>query len=160
MSRTITAEGLRELFAQDSGQPILSLLTITHDTLPEPLRLVNDRQALVFAGQTYQPFSFELTLPADTEDEIPHVQVTMDNVGRELVRLFRSVLDPVAFQLDIVRVAGDGAHREMGPLDFSMLGSQINASTVTAQLGYVIDVLNMPATQDIMNHSVAPGLFR
>ena len=160
MSRTITADGLRELFAQDSGQPLLPLLTITHDTLPEPIRVVSDRQALTFAGQSYQPFSFELTLPVDTEDETPHVQVTMDNVGRELVRLLRLVLDPVAFQLDIVRVAPDGVHREMGPLDFSLLAApQISASTITLNLGYVIDVLNMPATQDVMNHGVAPGLF-
>lgn len=160
MSRTISVDGLRELFAQYSSQPMLCLLTISHDSLPEPIRLVNDRRPLEFGGAIYQPFAFELTLPADSEDEIPHVRLTIDNVGRELVRLFRSVLDPVPVQLDVVRVAPDGVYRELGPLDFSLLNVQIETATITAQLGYAIDVLNMPATQDIMNPALAPGLFR
>lgn len=167
MSRAISAEGLRELFAQESGHLMLALLTIPHATLPEPIRLVNDRAALEYEGHTYQPLPFELTLPADLEDQIPHIELRIDNIGRALVELLRSQLEPVEVVVDLVRVAppaiGSTARevvREMGPLDFSLLDVQIGPAVITARLGYVIDILNTAATQHIMNPSLAPGLFR
>lgn len=167
MSRTITAEGLRELFAQSSGHLLLALLTFEHASLPEPIRLVNDRIPLEFDGHTHQPLPYELVLPADLEDQIPHVEIRIDNVSQLLVELLRSQLEPVDVVLDIVRVAPPaigsqqrGVFRELGPLDFSLLDAQITPAVITLRLGYLIDVLNMPATQHIMNPSLAPGLYR
>lgn len=160
MSRMISADGLRELFAQNSGHLMLALLTITHAGLPAPVRLVNDRRPLVFGGHEYQPLAFELTLPADTEDQIPHVELRLDNVNRALVELLRSVVEPVPIALDVVRVAPDRTVTlELGPLEFSMLDAALTPSTVTIRLGYEIDILNEQATREIFNPSLAPGLF-
>lgn len=161
MSRTISPAGLRELFAQHSGHVLLTLLTVSHATLPEPLRLVNDRRSLEHDGHTWTALPFELVLPADTEDEIPHVELRIDNVGRVLTELLRTVAEPVDVELSVVRVAPDGSVTpELGPLDFSLLDAQIRTDVITARLGYEIDVLNEPATREIFNPSLAPGLFK
>lgn len=157
--RNISSDGLRELFAQQSGAVMLTLLTFSHATLPEPIRLVNDRRALTYGGQTYTALPFEITLPADLEDQIPSVDVKIDNVGRELVTLLRSTSDVVDVDMEIVRVQGGVVNRELGPLDFSLLDAKITAQTITLSIGYAIDILNTQATSEIFNPGTAPALF-
>lgn len=161
MSRTISPDALRELFAQHSDHVLLTLLTISHVTLSDPLRLVNDRRNLEYGDHTWTALPFELVLPADTEEEIPYVELRIDNIGRVLTELLRSVAEPVNVELSVVRVAPDGSVTpELGPFDFSLLDAQIRPDVITARLGYEIDVLNEPATREIFNPSLAPGLFK
>tara|TARA_A100000171_G_scaffold28305_3_gene26442 strand:+ start:2717 stop:3202 length:486 start_codon:yes stop_codon:yes gene_type:complete len=161
MTRAISASGLRELFAQESGHVLLAAVTFDHADLDDPVRLVNDMQSLQHNGTTYLGLPFELTLPPDSEDEIPTLQMKLDNVDRSLVTLLRSVEGPPAVDVEIVRVDPQGATTsELGPLPFSLLDSRFGATSVTLKIGYLTDVLNEPATREIFNPSVAPGLFR
>lgn len=158
-TRTITADGLRELFAQHSGSVMLALVTFDHSTLPEPVRLVNDTRSLEYGGNTYIALPFELDLPDDVEDKVPSIELKVDNVDRRMVQLLRSVSDPPDVTIEIVRVSNGMVTGELGPLDFSLLDASITAETVTLQIGYAVDILNEPATQHIFNPGTAPALF-
>lgn len=157
--RNISAEGLRELFAQNSGAVMLTLLTFSHATLPTPIRLVNDRRPLTYGGQSYIALPFEMTLPDDLEERIPSVEVKIDNVGRELVTLLRSTSEIVAVDVEVVRVQNGVVTSELGPLDFSLLDAKITPQTITLSIGYAIDILNEQATKEIFNPGTAPALF-
>lgn len=161
MTRAISATGLRELFVQESGHVLLAAVTFDHDDLDDPVRLVNDMRPLQHNGSTYTGLPFEVTLPPDSEDEIPTLQMKLDNVDRLLVTLLRSVEGPPSVGVEIVRVDPQGTvTSELGPLPFSLLDSQFGATSVTLKIGYLTDVLNEPATREIFNPSLAPGLFR
>ncbi|MFP1683332.1 DUF1833 family protein [Alloalcanivorax sp. C16-1] len=161
MIRPISAAGLRELFARESAHVLLAAVTFDHEMLAEPVRLVNDMQALQHNGQTYMALPFELTLPPDSEDEVPALQLKIDNVDRSLAAILRSVTDPPSVDVEILRVDEAGTvTSEMGPLSFSLLDASIGAAAVTLKIGYLVDVLNEPATKEIFNPSLAPGLFR
>ena len=160
-TRPVSAAGMRELFAQNSGHVLLALVAFRHDDLSEPVRIVNDMQSLTYGGNNYIGLPFQLTLPTDTEDEIPAIQMTVDNVDRQLVELLRTPESPPGVDIEVVRVDEAGTvTSELGPLDFSLLDAKITAAKVTLKIGYLIDVLNEPATGQIFNPSLAPGLFR
>lgn len=161
MPRAISADGLRELFAQNSGHALLVLATFDHPDLPEPIRLVNDVQGLDYDGHAYIGLPFEASMPTDAEDDIPTVQMRVDNVDQTLIELLRSISAPADVVLEVVRVAPNRViTTEIGPLDFSLLDSRATDTTVTLKIGYLIDLLNAQATSEIFSSSLAPGLFK
>lgn len=158
--RNISAGAMRELFAQHSGAAMLACLTFDHPSMTTPARIVNNTENITFNGNTYSALPFELTLPDDIEDKIPSLEIRIDNVERTLVDLLRSVVDDLpAVTVDIVRVQGGTVTREIGPLSLSLMQSEINTDAVTLTVGHAIDILNEPATQEIFNPGMAPGLF-
>ncbi|USZ48140.1 DUF1833 family protein [Halomonas sp. DN3] len=157
--RSISADTMRELFAQNSGAMMLACVQFTHAQMSEPARIVNNTENIQFNGQTYIGLPFELTLPSDTEERIPTVEMRVDNVDRTLVDLLRSVDSPPGVRLDIVRVQGGAVTPEIGPLDFVLLNSDIGVDVVTLSIGYAMDILNEPAVAEIFNPGLAPGLF-
>lgn len=158
--RNLSAAALRELFAQHSGVPMFACVTFTHATLNEPARIINNTESLTYNGNVYTALPFEMTLPDDVEDRVPSLEIRIDNVERTLIELLRTVVDDLpAVQIEIVRVQNGGVHREIGPLSFSLMSHEIDVDTVTLQVGLALDILNEPATQEILNPGLAPGLF-
>lgn len=158
--RNISAEGVRDLFAQHTDAAIFALVSFSHPDIPGVVRVVNDEVPLTHHGVEYQGLPFNLDLASDTEEHIPSLEMTVDNVERLLVEQLRSVPSPADVIIEIVRVKQGQITTELGPLDFQLLDSQINVSTVTLTIGHAVDILNAAATQDIFNPGTAPGLFR
>lgn len=158
--RNLSAAAMRELFAQHSGAAMLMCLTFTHASLSEPIRIVNNTQNVTYNGNVYIALPFEADLPDDVEDRMPSLEVRIDNVERTLVELLRTVVDDLpGVQIDVVRVKNGSVTREIGPLSLSLMSHDINVDTVTLQIGLALDILNEPATQEILNPGLAPGLF-
>lgn len=157
--RSISANTMRELLAQHSGSVMLTCVTFTHAEMSEPLRIVNNTVPIQFNGYQWTALPFTMTLPEDTEDRIPNIEMVVDNVDLTMVELLRSVSSPPGVQVDVVNVQGSTVTREIGPLDFSLLSHDIGVDTITLTIGYAIDILNEPAVQDILNPGTAPGLF-
>lgn len=157
--RNLSSGAIRDLFVQNSGAVMLSCVTFNHFELPEPIRVVNNTVAIQFDGHEWIALPFELTLPSDNEDRVPNLEMIIDNIDRTLVELLRSVSSMPSVRVDIIRVDGATITREIGPLDFSLLSSDIGVDAVTLTIGYAFDILNEPATQDILNPGTAPGLF-
>lgn len=157
--RSISANTMRELLAQNSTAVMLMCVTFTHAEMAEPLRIVNNTVPIQFNGYQWTALPFKPTLPEDTEDRVPNIELVVDNVDLTMVELLRSVSSPPGVQIDVVNVQGGTVTREIGPLDFSLLSHDIGVDTITLTIGYAIDILNEPAVQDILNPGTAPGLF-
>nr|WP_300312729.1 DUF1833 family protein [Halomonas sp.] len=157
--RSISAGAVRELFAQHSDAVMLMCLAFSHADMSEPVRIVNNKVAIQFDGHQWIGLPFEPTLPEDTDEKIPNVQIRVDNVDRTLVELLRSVSSMPSVRMYVVRVQNGTVTREIGPLDLSLLSHDIGIDTITLDIGYAIDLLNEPACQDILNPGTAPGLF-
>ena len=161
MSRTtLTQAALQAMFAQETGDALLPLLTIDHPDLPAPIHLVADQQDLVHGGTTYQALGFEVTLPADTEERVPEVRVAVDNVDRQVVQSLRGLSSPPTVTLEVVRVDSAGAvSAEIPPMSFRLNQAQYDALRVEGAVGYEADYLNEPATRHRFDSTIAPGLF-
>ena len=159
--RVVDVSVLREMLAPQTGHLVVPIITVMHSTLSSPLRYVADTQDLIFNGNTYTAFPFEIKPPDDDEDTVPDVKLVIDNVGQDLVDLIRQASDPPDVEMYIVDKAPDGTVQPIvGPLNFRMNGVGYNQEIVEISLGYEVDVLNMSATSVFFNPSVAPGLFK
>lgn len=92
MSRTTSSLFKTMAAAQQTGEVLLALITITHSSIiGGPLRLVQDLQNLTSSGHVYTAFPFEIRLPDDTDDGPAKVLLTIDAVDRSIMTAIRSI---------------------------------------------------------------------
>lgn len=88
--------------AQESGDPLLPLLTITHDDLAVPIRLVRNPTNITSRGVEFLAFAFDVSLPDDVDDHPPRASLVIDNVSLELVEILRTLREPPEMLLELI----------------------------------------------------------
>ena len=86
-SETFTAA----LMAQQSGLVALWLLTLEHDRLGAPIRLVNNTEDVQSRGNTYTALGFEFIPADDREGPTRRARLELDNAGLALVPAIRTL---------------------------------------------------------------------
>ena len=81
----------------------LVLLVIDHADLAVPIRVVNNTEAVVSGGVTYEAFPFEIALPESNEDAPPRAELTISNVSREIGQAIRLVSSPPTVDIFVIR---------------------------------------------------------
>ena len=157
MPRQLSSAALRAQHAEETGEVWVLLLEIAHPGLAEPIRVCNDAVDLVSDGHTYVAWPFEIALPEDTDERVPQVQLTIDNISREIVEAVRSLSSPPVVSLSVV-LASSPDHLEYGPMRLEFMSVEYDALTVTATLG-LEPVLSEPIPGDTMTPGLFPGLF-
>jgi hypothetical protein len=156
--RTLTIAARRAIYAPETGEVFLVLLTITHPSLPAPIRVVANSEDIVSEGLTYQRFPFEVTLPPESEDSPPSVKLRIANADREIVRAVRSVSgEAMKAELRVV-LASSPDVIEAGPYEFTIRQPTFDASFVEATLRFE-EILSEPYPADAFTPSRFPGLF-
>ena len=89
MARSLSAAAFREMFAQESADAFLVCLTLTLDPTDggQTVRVVYNNQPVVRTAGTFQPALFSITLPEETPDQIPEIQLSIDNVDKSISNL-------------------------------------------------------------------------
>jgi len=158
MPRTISATALQAMFAQETGEVFLTCLTINHSTFASPILLVNDQVALVRTAGTFQPFAFAANLPAEQEDQVPQVQITIDNVDRSILQQIRTIgAEKPSITMEVV-LASSPNTVEAGPFDFSILDIDYDANAITGTIGFE-DILNTMFPGETYTPTNSRGLF-
>lgn len=99
-----SSDQLREsAFEHETAEAWLVLLTISHDDLSEPIRVVNNETNIVSRGNTFVAFAFEPILPTDAPDRAPEARLRLDNVSRELIEHIRSIQSPPSVTFEVIR---------------------------------------------------------
>lgn len=92
MSRTTSAVFKAAANAQETGEVLVALITITHSSIiGGPLRLVQDLKDMTSNANVYTAFPFEIRLPDDTDDGPAKVLLTIDNVDRSIMVALRTM---------------------------------------------------------------------
>lgn len=155
--RTLSSNARAALYAAQTAEVFLQLLTIEHDDLVAPIRLVDNTEAIVSAGETFDPFPFRIVLPAETDTELPTVELVVDNVSRELLEEVRSISTPFTVTLEIV-LASDPDTVEAGPFLFESRSASYDVQTLRFELG-AETFMTEPFPADIYTPTTYPGLF-
>lgn len=135
MSRTFAQAVLADLYAPQTSECWLKLLTIEHEDLDAPIRLVSDHQDLVSRGNTYMKFAFDFAPPVDQEGELPRVSIVIDNVSQLLVDLLRQdTRTAPALTLEIVALSDPDV--VLSSWTFDMRQVTWNVDTVRADVAY------------------------
>ncbi len=91
-----------EAWQNQSDLPLV-LLTISHISLSEDIRVANNKVAVTSNGLEYIAFPFDIQLPDSKEDSQPTAKLTICNVSREIGQAIRLITTPPSITITIVR---------------------------------------------------------
>jgi hypothetical protein len=103
MSRTLSLAMLVAAFAQETGEAIIPLVTVTHTELSETFRVAMTGADLVSRGNTFYALPFDLVIPDDSPDRPPQATITVDNIDRRFTAAMESTTVPAEITIEIVR---------------------------------------------------------
>ncbi|MGE0256924.1 MAG: DUF1833 family protein [Alphaproteobacteria bacterium] len=159
MSRPVSAAFKRAVFASQTGEAFILLVTIDHPSLATPLRVTSDGVATVSNGETFERYPFRVELVEDSEDALPRMRLSIDNVDREIVQALRdagSEAPTVTVQLVL---GSDPDTIEAEFPDFRLGQGDWDVTTVDGELT-LDDLTALPYPFLTYTPSRFPGLFR
>lgn len=155
--RSLSPELLAQLYSQESSDPFLTLLTLTHASFVSPIRLVNNQKDIVSRGDTYQSFPVKITLPADDGESAREISMEFDNVSLELLNEIRSVNDNIDVKLEMV-LASIPNIVQISIEELKIQSVSYNKSRISAKL-YLDNFLNTALSSERYQPSNFPGIF-
>jgi hypothetical protein len=152
----ISAQNTPSLLGTSTDVVWMYLLTITANGSP-PLYLVNNNEPVTSRGIEYLPYPFALVLPQDFGDQLPQVQISIDNISLEIVEFIRSELTPPGIKVELVTSAYPDIVEKS--LDFLQLRDvTYDAMAITGTLE-VVNVLNTRFPAETYDPTRYPALF-
>lgn len=108
MSRTLSLAMLVALYAQQTGDVIIPLLTIEHpDMEPEDiLHFALNTKPVISRGVTYIAFPFDIIVPDDADDTPPQAVLTVSNVDQRMAAFLEMSIIPPTITIEIIRIVG------------------------------------------------------
>jgi len=156
LARQLTTKLLTELFAQNSGDPLLLLVTVDHPSF-STLYLVNNTEDIVSRGNTYISFPMSIRLSPDDGETARNVQISFDNVSLELIDEMRSVTSPMDVTIEAV-LASDPDTVEIGFGELKLVNIRYDQKTIRGSL-ILDDFLRTELTSEKYTPTIYPGLF-
>jgi len=157
MSRSITSVTRQALYAQETGEAFLILLTISHQNLAAPIRVTNDAVATISRGNTFVPYPFEMVLPDDQDNRSPRAKLAIDNIDRQIVSAVRSLPSAPGILIEVVRAAAPDMV-EAQFVDFKLTNVSYDAYKVEGDLT-IEDFTAEPFPAASFSPSFFPGMF-
>jgi hypothetical protein len=157
MSRSPSARFKAGVFAQETGEAFLVLLSISHPDMETPIRLANNYSDVVSNGETYIGFPFGIALPGDSDENLPQTQIAIDNVDQRVIQAIRELSGPPTMTISVVLADTPGVI-EAGPFAMTLREVNYDDQVITATVAYE-DVLNEPYPGDFFTPANFPGLF-
>ncbi len=103
MSRAVSNITREALFAQETGEAFLIILTMDHTSLEVPIRVSSDIVNTTSRGLDFIAFPFELTLPDNQENASPKAHLKINNIDRSIVKTLREINSPATVLIEVVR---------------------------------------------------------
>jgi ABC-type cobalt transport system substrate-binding protein len=167
-NRILSLNFREALFAPESGEVPIFLLTITHASLSEPIRLTTDPTEVATTdpeltyktesrGNDYLYVGVDVTVPNEEDRSPPASKLTISNVTRDLIPFARSVSTPPAVKIEaVLKSDPDTVELEFPQMD--MINLTYNAAQLEFDL--VIDSLTAEAyPAGTFSPSQFPALF-
>jgi len=157
MSRNLSTGARQAIFAAESGEAFIILLTFTHESLATPIRVGSDSVDTVSRGQAYIAYPFDLTLPDDDEGRAPRARLVIDNVDRQIVATLRNLATSPVLTLEIVRAAVPDVVEAVFH-DFRLRNVRYDSHVIEADLT-IEDFTAEPYPAGSFCPSLFPGIF-
>lgn len=157
---TLSIPARRALFASETGEVFLLLITISHASFTPPIRVVNNTTNITSRGNVFLGCPFQLSLPDEREEQLSsQMQIQIDNVDRKIMEGIRSL--PVGATPTVTAeliLASDPNTVEQDFPDFTLRQVEYDALVITGSL-MVEDMLNERYPQFEFTPVWFPGLF-
>lgn len=133
MRQNLGENGLRAIFAEETGEVFLTLLKVSEPSLPEPLLAVNDTVDHTHNGELYTAYPFEPVLPNSDGETLPKTLVRISNVSPKLITILRKMASPVKVELKVVLASDiDVVKAEIKRLELKQITADVQVIDFTA----------------------------
>lgn len=157
MANNLSAELKAQLFSESSNDPFLTLLTLSHDSFPSDIYLVNNSESITSNGRVFEPFPVKIRLPNDDDETRKEFAIEFDNVSLELIEEIRTVTTPIRCDLEMV-LASMPDEIQMIHSDLSIQSITYNKNKINAKL--VLDnFLSTELSSEKYRPTNFPGLY-
>ena len=157
MSRAVSSLTRQALFAAETGEAFLVLLTLDHPDLAVPIRVTNDAVTTTSRGDSFVVFPFDLVLPDDQDNRPPRAKLVIDNIDRQIVQAIRSLSSAPTVLIEIIRAAAPDTV-EAQFVDFRLTNVSYDVQRVEGDLT-IEDFTAEPFPAATFSPSWFPGLF-
>lgn len=167
MSRSISSTFQAALNAAATSEAVITLLTIDHDDLDEPMRFCDQptgrltetplTYGLVSNGETYSHIPFVFQPPQDADGVPPQCKVIIDNIHRNIVEIARSTTERATVSIDYV-LASDVDSVEISLPNFKATAADIEDGAVILTLVFD-DLAGEAFPGRVFDPAGFPGLF-
>jgi hypothetical protein len=157
VSRTLSAAARQSMFGSETDQVWLLLLTINHQSLSEPIRVVRNFTQITSRGNIYIAMAFDIELPGDDPDNLSQVRLRIDNVDRSIVEAIRQMDSPATCEIEVV-LASSPDTVEVGPFSLTLGDVSYDQHVVEGTFKFE-DILNESFPKDTFVPAKFQGLF-
>lgn len=164
--RTLSNTAKAAVFAQNTDEVFITLVTIDHPNFTAPVRICDDPyeilpiagvRGVVSRGDEYLFLPFSMELPAQDDTGVAKARISIDNVSREIVGAVRSATSALSIDMEVV-LASDVDTPEVSINDFRLEKVNYDALTVTGEISVeYFDLEPYPARR--FTPADFPGLF-
>lgn len=172
--RTISSATRERLNSPASDYAALFFVTLEHDDLADPIRVVSDFQAMNYervidgSTETWIGFPFQISIMTD-EDDPPTSKVTFQNVDRAIGQAIQSLATPPTVKIEVITTdqfdLTVNPRTELGTTEVLVSASglllrnvKVDAITIEADLGSW-DFRQEPYPWQTATQDAFPGLF-
>lgn len=157
MSRSITPQTRAALYAPETDDVFVILLTIYHPDMAAPIRVCSGGSEITSRGEVFVAFPFALSLPEDEDGRAPRASLSIDNVDRQVVLAVRRLTSSPRVRIEIIRAAAPDVTEAVFD-DFRFTNITYDSRAVTGDLT-VEDFTAEPYPAACFSPSQFPGLF-
>lgn len=152
---TISTAALPYVLAPSSAIVFINLLTISLEGY-DTLYVANNNENVISRGITFLASQFAINLPRQTNDKMPDLSITINNVDRSLIEFIRGLPKPPNIQLEVVtNVDTDTVEMSVGFM--RLVNVHYDALQITGQLS--IDNMLSRKFGETYLPKTYPGLF-
>ena len=153
MARTLSVDMINAMYAEDTDEVVIILLTIGHPSWAETYYVssnATDRLStdpLIYKttsnGINYIWAPFQIRLPDDVEEQAPTAQFVIENISRDIVARIRSVdtrQGRATLDIQLIKASAPNTVEINYPL-FDIVDASYNANviTFTAQIDAMVE---------------------
>ncbi|MEX2642887.1 MAG: DUF1833 family protein [Acetobacterales bacterium] len=155
------------VYAQDTTEVFLTLLTIDHAELATPVRVVNNTENVTSRGETFHGAPFRLDLPDEDGESLPRVPLEIDNYELEdelgeavtIGEILESFIEPATATIEVV-MASNPDVVEFGPVVMELRDTEYDDLNARGTLVMDGDLLTEPYPAGSFAPTTHPGLFK
>lgn len=156
--RDVSTTARAALYAPSTEQVFLHLVTIDHDDLVTPFRLVDNLTDIVSDGDTFTAFPIRVVLPPDVPGELPQLDLVVDAVDQTVIAAIRAIATPPTITINVV-MASTPDVVECGPFVYEATAVEYNATELRFRLE-VERILTEPYPAGLFTPTAFPMLFQ
>lgn len=166
MSRPLSNAAKQAIFAQQTSEVFIILVTIAHETFDNHIRVCSDPfevlpdagvRGIVSRGDEYIFLPFSIELPVQDDSGVARASISVDNITREIVQYVREATSALSITIEVV-LASDPDTPEITVADFKLERVTYDALTVSGEISVEYYELEpFPARR--FTPSDFPGLF-